>query len=34
MVGAFIEFPLGMLGLAVLLFILMYIVIRLLTHKH
>jgi len=34
MVGAFIEYPFGMLGLAILLFILVYILLRLVTHKH
>jgi len=34
MVGAYIEYPFGMLGLAILMFILVYILLRLVTHKH
>jgi hypothetical protein len=34
MAGAIVEDPLNLFGLALILFIVVYIVIRLLTHRH
>jgi hypothetical protein len=34
MAGAIVEDPLNMFGVALILFIVVYIVVRLLTHKH
>jgi hypothetical protein len=34
MAGAIVEDPLGMFGVALILFMIVYMIIRLLTHKH
>jgi len=34
MAGAIVVDPVGMFGVALILFIIVYIIIRLLTHKH
>jgi len=34
MAGAIVEDPLNIFGVALILFIIVYIIIRLLTHKH